>query len=72
MLPPTLWVTDGGSRGAPSLQHLESFNASGAGLEGTLPDWGAPGVLPPGQPPTLTELLLGHNPRLRGALSACL
>ncbi len=65
-LPPTLWVTNGNGSGPPSLQRLQSLNASGAGLQGALPNWGAPDVLPPGQAPTLTELILGHNPGLAG------
>ncbi|KAK9819385.1 hypothetical protein WJX81_007382 [Elliptochloris bilobata] len=67
-LPQTLWVTNGKGSVAPSFQRLGSFNASGAGLQGTLPNWGAPDVLPPGQAPMLTELLLGYNPRLAGTL----
>ena len=66
-LPPTLWVANGNGSGPPSLQRLQSFNASAAGLQGALPSWGAPDVLPPGQAPTLTELILGYNPGLAGA-----
>ena len=60
-------MTSGSGGGPPSLQRLQSFNASAAGLQGALPNWGAPHVLPPGQAPTLTELILGHNPGLAGA-----
>jgi hypothetical protein len=66
-VPRTLWVTGGGGGGAASLAHLEKFNASGCGLGGVLPDWDAPGVLPPGQDARLSELILSHNPRLSGA-----
>ena len=66
-LPPTLWVTNGNGSGPPSLQRLQAFNASAAGLQGALPNWGAPYVLPRGQAPTLTELILGHNRGLAGA-----
>lgn len=60
-------MTNGNDSGPPSLQRLQAFNASAAGLQGALPNWGAPYVLPPGQAPTLTELILGHNRGLAGA-----
>ena len=59
-------MTNGNGSGPPSLQRLQAFNASAAGLQGALPNWGAPYVLPPGQAPTLTELILGHNLGLAG------